>query len=56
MQLSNQSNPSRLKETKNTPSPTNKEIPKLVIISIARMTAAIASKVSSSKIPLMYVY
>ena len=49
-------NPSKLNETKNTQSPTNKEIPRFVITSMANTTAAIASKVSSNRTPLMYVY
>lgn len=54
--LETQRRPSKLNETKNTQSPTNNEIPRFVMISIERTTAAIANNVSSKRTPLMYVY
>jgi len=48
-----QRSPSKLNDTRNTQSPTKSEIPRFVMTSIARTTAAMASNVSSKRTPLM---
>lgn len=56
MTLESHMSPIRLKETKNTHRETKQAIPILVMISIAKNTAAIASMVSSRRTPLINVY